>query len=182
MASQNIARLGVVLGLDTAEFTASIDKAISENAKLKNAIRRDTNAAAGEILNLIHATEDYGKTLSKVQMMERETTSGRFMNATKEMKQQLLERAAAYDKVANATKNATAAQFKMNEQQKIQLTYQTTDLFTQLASGQNPLIAVIQQGGQLKDVMGGVGNALKAIGSLFTLTPTPITSKRGSRM
>jgi hypothetical protein len=36
MASQNIARLGVVLGLDTAEFTASIDKAISENAKLKN--------------------------------------------------------------------------------------------------------------------------------------------------
>jgi len=170
MASQNIARLGVVLGLDTAEFTASIDKAISENAKLKNAIRRDTNAAAGEIINLKHATEDYGKTLTKVQMMERETTSGRFMNATKEMKQQLLERAAAYDKVANATKNATAAQFKMNEQQKIQLTYQTTDLFTQLASGQNPLIAVIQQGGQLKDVMGGVGNALKAIGSLFTLT------------
>lgn len=170
MASQNIARLGVVLGLDTAEFTASIDKAISENAKLKNAIRRDSNAAAAEIINLKHATEDYGKTLTRVQMMERETTSGRFMNATKEMKQQLLDKAAAYDKVALATKNATAAQFKMNEQQKIQLTYQTTDLFTQLASGQNPLIAVIQQGGQLKDVMGGVGNALKAIGSLFTLT------------
>ena len=63
MASQNIARLGVVLGLDTAEFTASIDKAISENAKLKNAIRRDSNAAAAEIINLKHATEDYGKTL-----------------------------------------------------------------------------------------------------------------------
>lgn len=168
MASQNIARLGVVLGLDTAEFTASIDKAISENAKLKNAIRRDSNAAAAEIINLKHATEDYGKTLTKVQMMERETTSGRFMNATKEMKQQLLERAAAYDKVANATKNATAAQFKMNEQQKIQLTYQTTDLFTQLASGQNPLIAVIQQGGQLKDVMGGLGNMFKAIGQVLT--------------
>jgi len=168
MASQNIARLGVVLGLDTAEFTASIDKAISENAKLKNAIRRDTNAAAAEVKNLVYATEDYGKALTRVQMIERETTSGRFMNATKEMKQLLLEKAKAYDAVAGATTKATAAQFKMNEQQKIQLTYQTTDLFTQLASGQSPLIAIIQQGGQLKDAMGGVGNMFKAIGSLFT--------------
>jgi phage-related minor tail protein len=60
------------------------------------------------------------------------------------------------------------AQFKMNEQQKINLTYQTTDFFTQIASGQSPFIAAIQQGGQLKDTMGGVGNMFRAIGSLFT--------------
>jgi len=56
----------------------------------------------------------------------------------------------------------------MNEQQKINLTYQTTDFFTQIASGQSPFIAAIQQGGQLKDTMGGVGNMFRAIGSLFT--------------
>jgi len=134
MASQNIARLGVVLGLDTAEFTASIDKAISENAKLKNAIRRDTNSAAGELKTLIHATEDYGKALTKVELIQREITSGKFMNATKDMKDRLLQQAAAYDKVAMSAKNAAGAQFKMNEQQKMQLTYQTTDLFTQIAS------------------------------------------------
>jgi lambda family phage tail tape measure protein len=168
MASQNIARLGVVLGLDTAEFTASIDKAISENAKLKNAIRRDSNAAAAEIINLKNATDDYGKTLTKVQMMERETTSGRFMNATKEMKQQLLDRAKAYDAIANSAKNATAAEFKMNAQQKMGLTYQTTDLVTSLAAGQNPFIVLLQQGGQLKDQMGGLGNMFKAIGTILT--------------
>ncbi len=168
MASQNIARLGVVLGLDTAEFTASIDKAISENAKLKNAIRRDTNSAAGELKALIHATEDYGKTLTKVELMQREVTSGKFMNATKDMKDRLLQQAAAYDKMAESAKNAAGAQFKLNEQQKIQLTYQTTDLFTQIASGQSPFIAILQQGGQLKDVMGGVGNMFRAIGTLFT--------------
>lgn len=168
MASQNIARLGVVLGLDTAEFTASIDKAISENAKLKNAIRRDTNAAAAEIINLKHATDDYGKTLTKVQMMERETTSGRFMNATKEMKAQLLEKAKAYDAVANAAKNAATAEFKMNAQQKMGLTYQTTDIITSLAAGQNPFIVLLQQGGQLKDQMGGLANMFKAIGTLLT--------------
>lgn len=168
MASQNIARLGVVLGLDTAEFTASIDKAISENAKLKNAIRRDTNAAAGELKALVHATDDYGKALSRVELMQREVTSGRFMNATKDMKDRLLQQAAAYDKVALSAKNATGATFKMNEQQKINLTYQTTDFFTQIASGQSPFIAALQQGGQLKDTMGGLGNMFRAIGSLFT--------------
>lgn len=168
MASQNIARLGVVLGLDTAEFTASIDKAISENAKLKNAIRRDTNAAAAELKQLIHATDDYGKALTRVELMQRETTSGRFMNATSDMKKRLLDQAAAYDKMAASAKNATGAQFKLNEQQKIQLTYQTTDLFTQIASGQSPFIAILQQGGQLKDVMGGIGPMFKAIGTLFT--------------
>ena len=168
MASQNIARLGVVLALDTAEFTASIDKAISENAKLKNAIRRDTNSAAGELKTLIHATEDYGKVLTKVELIQREVTSGKYMNATKDMKDRLLQQAAAYDKIAMSAKNAAGAQFKLNEQQKIQLTYQTTDFFTQIASGQSPFIAALQQGGQLKDVMGGIGPMFKAIGTLIT--------------
>jgi phage-related minor tail protein len=347
MASQNIARLGVVLGLDTAEFTASIDKAISENAKLKNAIRRDTNSAAGELKTLIHATEDYGKALTKVQLIQRETTSGRFMNATDDMKKKLLDQAAAYDKVANvaksaadaasklaaqqslvqkdsnagladitalrnatedygrtltkveliqreissgkyanatqeiknqllqqaaaydkvalaaknaadtqqklneqqnavkrdssaaateinnlknatedygktltkveltqreitsgrfmnatqqmktqllqqaaaydkvalSSKNAAGATFKMNEQQKIQLTYQTTDFFTQIVSGQSPFLAAFQQGGQLKDVMGGVGNMFRAIGSLitpFTVGMTAVAASIGA--
>lgn len=170
MASNNIARLGIVLGIDTASFTADINKAISENGKLKNSILRDSNAAAGAIADLIHATEDYGKVLTKVELIQRETTSGRYRNATDDLKQRLIAQAKAYDDVANSTRNATAAQFKMNEQQKLALTYQTTDLFTQIASGQNPMIALIQQGGQLKDQMGGVSNAFAAIRSV--LTPT----------
>jgi lambda family phage tail tape measure protein len=168
MASQNIARLGVVLGLDTAEFTASIDKAIAENVKLKNAIRRETDAAAKEIVALKYATDDYGKTVSRVTQVEREMAAGRFKNATADVKKQLLDQAAAYDKIAMSAKGAAGAQFKMNEQQKLNLTYQTTDLFTQIASGQSPFIAILQQGGQLKDAMGGIGNMFKAIGTLFT--------------
>lgn len=165
MASNNIARLGVVLGLDTSEFTAEIDKAISVNQKLANSIKRDTNAAAGELKSLIHATEDYGKALSKVELIQREVTSGKFMNATAEMKQRLLDQAAAYDKIAASQKKITG---ELTQQQKMALTYQTTDLFTQIASGQNPMIALIQQGGQLKDAMGGIGGMFKAIGTLLT--------------
>lgn len=41
---------------------------------------------------------------------------------------------------------------------------QFTDIFVSLQSGQNPMQVFFQQGGQLKDMFGGVGNAAKALG------------------
>ena len=41
---------------------------------------------------------------------------------------------------------------------------QFTDIVTSLASGQNAFTVFIQQGGQLKDMFGGVGNAEHAVG------------------
>lgn len=167
MASNNIARLGVVLGLDTAVFTAEIDKAVAATSKLKREIKRDTNAAAGEFLALKHATEDYGKTLTKVDQVQREMTEGRFMNATKEQKDRLLEQAKAYDaKVAAEKKSIVSTGLTAQQQQ--QLAYQTTDFITQIASGQNALIAMMQQGGQLKDSMGGFSGMFRALGTLIT--------------
>lgn len=174
MASNNIARLGVVLGLDTAEFTASIDKAIAENKKLGREIRKDNNAAVAEIANLKNATEDYGKTLTKLQIIEREINQGRFKFASDDMKQRLRDQAKAYDAVAISAAGAQKA-MGLTDQQKLGMTYQVTDFFTQVASGQNVMIAAIQQGGQLKDQMGGLGNMFKALGTIFTPTVVGLT-------
>ena len=166
---QNAATLGIALDLQMGNFATEAQKVAYETQKMKNAIAREMKAADKEIQSLKYATEDYGKVVSKVTQIERELSSGRLKDIKGTDKAaQLLAQAAAYDKVANAAKNAAGATFKMNEQQKIQLTYQTTDFFTQIASGQSPFLAAFQQGGQLKDVMGGVGNMFKAIGSLFT--------------
>jgi phage-related minor tail protein len=165
MASRNLARLGVVLGLDTAEWEQDINAAIAANKKLSREIKADTNAAEKEILRLKFATEDYGKTLTQVDVIQREISNGRYANATQKHKEELLAQARAYDAVANASKKAG---FAMSDQQKIALSYQTTDLVTQIASGGNPLIALMQQGGQLKDQMGGFGNMFKALGTMFT--------------
>ena len=59
-----------------------------------------------------------------------------------------------------------------------QLPAQFTDIFTSLAGGQNPLLVLIQQGGQIKDSFGGVGNALKALASL--ITPTVLAFSAGA--
>jgi lambda family phage tail tape measure protein len=174
---QNAATLGIALDLQMGNFATEAQKVAYETQKMKNAIAREMKAADKEIQSLKYATEDYGKIVSKVTQIERELATGRLKDIKGSDKAaQLLAQAAAYDKVANAAKNASGATFKMNEQQKINLTYQTTDFFTQIASGQSPFIAALQQGGQLKDTMGGVGNMFKAIGSLFT----PFTVGLGS--
>ena len=49
-----------------------------------------------------------------------------------------------------------------------QLAPQLTDIAVGLASGQSPFLVAIQQGGQLKDIYGGVGNALQALGRVVT--------------
>jgi|GEM_PF-2080389 len=45
---------------------------------------------------------------------------------------------------------------------------QITDIVTGLASGQSAFMVAIQQGGQLRDMFGGVGAALRAVGTLLT--------------
>lgn len=46
-----------------------------------------------------------------------------------------------------------------------QLPAQFTDIFTSLAGGQNPLMVLIQQGGQIKDSFGGIGNTFDVLGA-----------------
>jgi phage-related minor tail protein len=178
MASNNIARLGVVLGLDSAEFQKGVDQAIAENKKLKAAIQRESNAAAKEIMALKYATDDYGRSVSQVERLQREfLAGGKYARATQDLKNQLLAQAAAYDKKVAAEQRAYMSGsklFQMTTQQRAALAYQTTDIITGLASGQNPLIVLIQQGGQLRDQFGGFIPLFKGIAQAFTLTRVAI--------
>ena len=122
--------------------------------------KQQNKSALTELQNLKNATDDYGKTLTKVQIIEREITMGRLQGAGADVKAQLLAQAAAYDKVAASANKAAGG---MTAWQKQGLMYQTTDFFTQVASGQNVMIAAIQQGGQLKDQMGGLSNMFKVL-------------------
>ena len=45
---------------------------------------------------------------------------------------------------------------------------QMTDVVTQLAGGQNPMLIMLQQGGQLRDMYGGFGNMFKGLSSVVT--------------
>lgn len=52
---------------------------------------------------------------------------------------------------------------------------QFTDIITSLQGGQKPLTVLMQQGGQLKDMFGGAGNAAKALGTYVVGLVNPFT-------
>ena len=52
---------------------------------------------------------------------------------------------------------------------------QFTDIFVSLQGGQNPLTVLLQQGGQLKDMFGGVGLAARALGGYVLGLVNPFT-------
>lgn len=52
---------------------------------------------------------------------------------------------------------------------------QFTDIATSLAAGQNPLTVFLQQGGQLKDMFGGLGPAARALGGYILGLVNPFT-------
>lgn len=52
---------------------------------------------------------------------------------------------------------------------------QMTDIVTSLAAGQPPLMVLLQQGGQLKDMFGGIGPAAKAMGGYILGLVNPFT-------
>lgn len=52
---------------------------------------------------------------------------------------------------------------------------QFTDIITSLQGGQAPLTVLLQQGGQLKDMFGGIGPAAKALGGYIAGLISPLT-------
>ena len=52
---------------------------------------------------------------------------------------------------------------------------QLTDIVVSLQAGQAPMTVLLQQGGQLKDMFGGVGGAAKALGGYVASLVTPYT-------
>jgi len=52
---------------------------------------------------------------------------------------------------------------------------QMTDIVTQLQGGANPMTVLIQQGGQLKDMFGGIGPAARAMGTYLASLVNPLS-------
>lgn len=53
---------------------------------------------------------------------------------------------------------------------------QFTDIVVSLQGGQNPFTVLLQQGGQLTDMFGGIGNAARAMGGFVAGLVTPFTA------
>jgi phage-related minor tail protein len=182
MANQILARLGIVMTADSAEFKQGMDEGILAVQKFEKEAKRQLSSARKEMQQMEYATKDFGREVTNLEKAQRSLQSGgKYAKlAGSETAQELLFKAAALDKIAAATKKVNSEQMAgfmgqkaagggLNAQQKAALGYQTTDIITGLAGGQNPMLVLIQQGGQLRDQFGGFLPLLKAIGSAMTV-------------
>jgi lambda family phage tail tape measure protein len=70
--------------------------------------------------------------------------------------------------ITSAQQAAQGNSAKLTAFQMQQLSFQLNDLFVQIASGQSPLTALVQQGSQLNGTFGGLGGTMRALSTLFT--------------
>lgn len=76
----------------------------------------------------------------------------------------------ASENMASLGMSSRATAFAMR-----QVPMQFTDIAVSLAAGQNPMMVMLQQGGQLKDMFGGVGPAARAMGGYIMGLVNPLT-------
>ena len=143
-------------------------------------IAADTKRAADSIQRAIAQMEAAGK--GKSAFFEQlYTQRGIDTNALRPLLDQLAEVEARQKKAtiaATGFAGGTDAAAKSAAQLSYQLRQvgpQFTDIVTSLASGQAPLTVLIQQGGQLKDVFGGIGPAARALGGYLLSLINPYT-------
>lgn len=111
-----------------------------------------------------------------------ESLSGQSKQAGVSIKAMAAETKAAEAASAKLTKqnDAAAAAAKRTADQMRQVAPQVTDIITSLQGGQGLGTVLLQQGGQLKDIFGGVVPAVKALGGYVLSLVNPFTLAAGA--
>lgn len=152
-----------VKGIDN--LTNSLERSVYENSAAgkaaKEAAQADKLATVAKesfISRLREQAETQGKTNSEILAYKAAQ-----LGATQEAAPFI----ASLKQQENAWKSSTISAGQYRQAMR-QLPMQITDVVTSLASGMPIYMIAIQQGGQIKDSFGGIGNAAKALASQLT--------------
>lgn len=190
---------GAVAGLREAERgVRSLEATTAKSGKNAADNLRGVGAAAGEsgervaaagrrlLSQLEREASQIGKT--RLEWLEYRAAqlgvgqaAGQYLAKLREAEEQTRKNAAASAQAAAALR-ATDAQFSRSGMSAAQtaaalrmVPAQFTDIATQLAGGQNAMLVLLQQGGQLKDMFGGIGPAARVMGGYIAGLISPFT-------
>lgn len=176
------ARLDIVV--DTSQFDAAITSAKRSVSGMSAAAQAEYNKLNGaekrRVDSLIKQADTIGFTRQQ-QILYNASLKNVPTAVLDELKVKLAATAQATHAMAASTV-AVSAGLSGNAKSAKELQFalrgvpaQFTDIATSLASGQRPLQVLLQQGGQLKDMFGGVGAAARALGGYVVGLINPVT-------
>lgn len=135
------------------QYQAAIDRLLPFNAQLRN---------LAESERVLKKAKDDGKVTTEQQIKDYERATKAIAAERAE-----IERRSQAERRGNSAKQDAAALRG--------LPAQFTDVVVSLQGGQAPLTVLLQQGGQVKDMFGGIGAAAKAVGGALLAMVTPLT-------
>lgn len=156
-------RLGAVIESTTKKLRQQ-QLALTEEGRAAiaeaEAKQKATNAGRDFVASLKQQADSIGKTRAELLEMKAaqlgvSTEAAPFINSLKQQEQALKKQ-----QNAMGLAGISAGQYKMAMRQ---LPAQITDVVTSLASGMPVWLVAIQQGGQIKDSFGGIGNTFKVL-------------------
>lgn len=182
MAQESIgtARLDIVV--DTSQFDAAIASAKRGTSDMSQSAQADyTKLAVAErrrVDSLVNQANTIGMT-RKEQILYNAALRGVPTSILDELKAKL---AATGTAAAGATKQLN--QYGISAAQQAAalrgMPAQLTDIVVSLQGGQQPLTVLLQQGGQLKDMFGGIVPAARALGGALLALINPYTLAAGA--
>ena len=156
-------RLGAIIESTTNKLRRQ-QAALTEEGRAAiaeaEAKQKATNAGRDFVASLKQQADSIGKTRAELLEMKAaqlgvSTEAAPFINALKQQEQALKKQ-----QNAMGLAGISAGQYKMAMRQ---LPMQITDVVTSLASGMPVWLVAVQQGGQIKDSFGGIGNTFKVL-------------------
>ncbi|MBJ6957418.1 phage tail tape measure protein [Vibrio cholerae] len=164
MASRSLGNLTVNMVMNTGSFTQGAGRAEAAVERLNKAAKKQRDELArlvGQIDPVVAEYDRIDKMEEKLRKHRKDGLLGQedfdlYLGKLKDMRASVGQASVEFDKNGTSAKQMQAALRG--------LPAQFTDIAVSLQGGQAPLTVLLQQGGQLKDMFGGIGPAAKAMG------------------
>ncbi len=164
MATKSLGNLTVGLVLKTGSYQEGVGRVEAANARLTKSVEKQRNELArlvGQIDPVVAEYDRIDKMEEKLRKHRKDGLLGKedfdlYLGKLKDMRASVGQASVEFDKNGLSAKQMQASLRG--------LPAQFTDIAVSLQGGQEPLTVLLQQGGQLKDMFGGIGPAAKAMG------------------
>lgn len=159
----------VEIAVETKELLDDVTNQLARNDAVKRAkamLQTGTRRLGGEAalrLELTEIQKAYGELIKSVKHVDKELAR-KLGEQARALQQQAREQ---FDRTSGRTSSKGDDPYGMHPgiiaNYRRQIPMQLTDIVVGLSTGQLPMYVLLQQGGQLKDMFGGIGNAVKEV-------------------
>lgn len=173
----NPINVGVRFSLDAAALKSGVQQASRDFTALGQAATAASSNASGglqQVSQLTQSATSYARQFTQAIAQQGSTASISYGSYLKQLTDVI-----KVQEQANTTLAKTGVSAAQTAAALRQVPAQFTDIVVGLQSGQAPMTVLLQQGGQLKDMFGGAGNAAKALGGYVMGLVNPFTVAAG---